>query len=193
MRRSFNSLGSLAAVEDLSWDVDDMETEPEIVFAVNALQELFARWQQAETDNFWQRKSHKVVLSVVVCARENGTLVAMPGMNTEVALTAGSLCAERAGIARAATEFFHAKAIKVIAVIDPSGGIAPLWPCKVCQEWLSKLCGQSGKITVVAFPGAENDFQRVVVRRYGEESFKDVRAPTSVSVRSSLKQVVEQA
>ena len=30
----------------------------------------------------------------------------------EVALTAGSLCAERAGIARAATEFFHAKAIK---------------------------------------------------------------------------------
>ena len=38
------------------------------------------------------------------------------------------------------------------------------------------------RITVVAFPGAENDFQRVVVRRYGEESFKDVRAPTSVSV-----------
>ena len=25
----------------------------------------------------------QVVLSVVVCARENGTLVAMPGMNTE--------------------------------------------------------------------------------------------------------------
>lgn len=83
--------------------------------------------------------------------------------------------------------FFHANTIKVIAVIDPSGDIAPLWPCEVCQSWLSKLRDQSPRITVVAFPAKEDDFQRVVVRRNG----KDVRPPTSVSARSSLKQVVE--
>ncbi|CAE7284959.1 RNF13 [Symbiodinium sp. CCMP2456] len=176
IRRNISSF-SVIDIEDLSWDWEDISTEPDIAFAVMELQEFVAEWQEAATDKFWQRKSHKVVLAVVCCARDDGSLVAMRGMNTEVSLPSGSLCAERAGIARAATEFFHANTIKVIAVVDPSGDIAPLWPCEVCQSWLSKLRDQSPRITVVAFPAKENDFQRVVVRRNG----KDVRPPTFVS------------
>ncbi|CAE7467105.1 pkd2 [Symbiodinium natans] len=184
IRRNISSF-SVNDLEDLSWDWEDISTEPDVAFAVVELKEFLTEWQEADTDNFWQRKSHKVVLAVVVCARDDGSLVAMRGMNTEVSLPSGSLCAERAGIARAATELFRADAIKAIAVIDPSGDIAPLWPCEVCQSWLSKLREQSPRITVVAFPNKDHDFQRIVVRRNG----KDVRPPTSVSTRTSLKGV----
>mmetsp|Transcript_47479 Transcript_47479/g.111037 ORF Transcript_47479/g.111037 Transcript_47479/m.111037 type:complete len:248 (+) Transcript_47479:39-782(+) len=186
LRHNISSFSMSDDIDDLSWDVDDMSTEPDICFAVRKLQEFFTEWENTLTDAFWQRKSHKVVLAVVVCSREDGSLVAMRGMNTEVSLPAGSLCAERAGIARAATEFLHASSIKAIAVLDPSGEIAPLWPCEVCQSWLSKLREKSPRISVVAFPSKEIDFQRVVVRRNG----KDVRPPMSVSARST-KHLIE--
>ncbi|CAK9037622.1 Polycystin-2 [Durusdinium trenchii] len=140
IRRNISSFSVLPDSEgDLSWDGDDMATEPEISFAVQELQAYFSDWQDAQTDNFWQRKSRKVVISVVVCAQEDGTLHALRGMNTEVSLPSGSLCAERAGIARAASEFFHAKSIKAIAVLDPSGEIAPLWPCELRRSVTTEL------------------------------------------------------
>ncbi|CAK9013332.1 unnamed protein product [Durusdinium trenchii] len=182
IRRNISSFSVLPDSEgDLSWDGDDMATEPEISFAVQELQAYFSDWQDAQTDNFWQRKSRKVVISVVVCAQEDGTLHALRGMNTEVSLPSGSLCAERAGIARAASEFFHAKSIKAIAVLDPSGEIAPLWPCEVCQSWLAKIREQNPRISVVAFPCKDHEFKTILVQRNG----KDVRPPTCVSQKSS--------
>ncbi|CAL1150078.1 unnamed protein product [Cladocopium goreaui] len=176
IRRNISSYQVLSDA-DLSWDAEDMATEPEISFAVRELQAYFSDWQRAQTDKFWQRKSHKVVIAVVVCEEEDSSLVALRGMNTEVSLPSGSLCAERAGIARAASEFFAAKSIKAIAVLDPSGDIAPLWPCEVCQSWLAKIREQNPRISVVAFPSKENDFKTILVQKNG----KDVRPPTAVS------------
>ena len=185
IRRNIGSFGSFSGLSeaDLSWDSEDIATEREINFAVRELQAYFSDWTQSQTDKFWQRKSHKVVISVVVCEREDNSLVALRGMNTEVSLPSGSLCAERAGIARAASEFLPAKSIKAIAVLDPSGEISPLWPCEVCQSWLSKLRHQNPRISVVAFPCKEHDFQTIVVQRNG----KDVYPPSSAAVHSISK------
>lgn len=125
----------------------------------------------------------------------------LPLSRCQVSLPSGSLCAERAGIARAASEFFAAKSIKVpghaksraeasasfisikwiqmvasecfrswkfnkfnhfhhfhgrksssqmfpaaqaIAVLDPSGDIAPLWPCEAWLECRKKILGSTG-------------------------------------------------
>merc|ERR1719440_197922 len=105
-------------------------------------------------DPFWSRKSGKTVLSVVVCrnpdAPPGNQLVVHRGMNTEVSLAAGSLCAERSAISRAATDFHSASDILAIATIDPEDKINPLWPCEVCQSWLAKLRPQSPEIAVIA-------------------------------------------
>ena len=76
----------------------------------------------------------------------------------KVSLPAGSFCAERAAITRAASDFVSVKDISTIATLDPDasrpirkellkellfcvakGEKNPLWPCEVCQSWLSKL------------------------------------------------------
>merc|ERR1711862_804486 len=99
-------------------------------------------------------------------------------MNTEVSLPSGSLCAERAGIARVASEFLEAGSIKAIAVLDPSNDIAPLWPCEVCQSWLAKLRDESPKISIVAF--TSTDFDEFMVRQNNRD-VRPPRSPTSVS------------
>merc|ERR1719476_502883 len=86
---------------------------------------------------------------------KDGSLVACRGMNTEVSLPAGSLCAERAAIATAATHFLQSSDILAIAVADPQDKINPLWPCEVCQSWLSKLRAQSPSIAVLAVRSSE--------------------------------------
>mmetsp|Transcript_45757 Transcript_45757/g.119021 ORF Transcript_45757/g.119021 Transcript_45757/m.119021 type:complete len:447 (-) Transcript_45757:15-1355(-) len=118
--------------------------------SVVELRAYFADWQSSGHDVFWHRKSHQVVLAVVVCRLADGSVLCYRGMNTEVSLPAGSLCAERAGIARAASELRAASEIVSVAVLDPSDKINPLWPCEVCQSWLAKLRDQNAAIAVVA-------------------------------------------
>jgi glycerol-3-phosphate cytidylyltransferase-like family protein/cytidine deaminase len=120
------------------------------VKAVVELRRYVAEWSAAQQDPFWQRKSGKAVLCVVICRSGNGTLESYRGMNTEVSLPAGSLCAERAAIARAASDFRPAATIAAIAAIDPTDKLNPLWPCEVCQSWLSKLKAQNPEIPVLA-------------------------------------------
>lgn len=126
-------------------------------FAVQELKKYYAEWKEVGHDPFWQRKSKKVVIAVVVCRLQDGTFVACRGMNTEVSLPSGSLCAERAGIARAASDWRAAQHIVCVAVLDPENTINPLWPCDVCQSWLSKLRDQNGAISVLAFKDSACD------------------------------------
>lgn len=128
------------------------------------VREYAAAWAASSQDPFWQRKSKKVVLAVVVCRGQDGLLV-YRGMNTEVSLPSGSLCAERAAIASAASHFQRAADIVAIGVLDPENEINPLWPCEVCQSWLSKL-KQQAQISVVALSSASSD--RFLVRVNGE-------------------------
>mmetsp|Transcript_19143 Transcript_19143/g.53857 ORF Transcript_19143/g.53857 Transcript_19143/m.53857 type:complete len:365 (-) Transcript_19143:99-1193(-) len=141
-------------------DLGSYDSEVKSVAMRKALEDLKAyydHWSHSGHDVFWHRKSHQVVLAVVVCRSEDGALTAFRGMNTEVSLPAGSLCAERAAIARAASEMRRAAEIEAVAVLDPQNRINPLWPCEVCQSWLAKLKDQSAAICVLAVKEAACD------------------------------------
>mmetsp|Transcript_55079 Transcript_55079/g.160749 ORF Transcript_55079/g.160749 Transcript_55079/m.160749 type:complete len:380 (-) Transcript_55079:214-1353(-) len=132
------------------WSEDDVEQGSPMLVSLEELKRYFADWESTGQDPFWHRKSGQVVLATVVCRRADGTLGVYRGMNTEVSLPAGSLCAERAGVARAASDFQAACTIEAVAVLDPKNKINPLWPCEVCQSWLAKLRDQSSAIKVIA-------------------------------------------
>mmetsp|Transcript_124629 Transcript_124629/g.360543 ORF Transcript_124629/g.360543 Transcript_124629/m.360543 type:complete len:365 (+) Transcript_124629:134-1228(+) len=137
------------SLKDVSGEAD----EPKAMAIKKAIEELklyYDDWNHAGHDVFWHRKSHQVVLAVVVCRAEDGSLKSYRGMNTEVSLPAGSLCAERAAIARAASDMRRAAEIEAVAVLDPKDKINPLWPCEVCQSWLAKLKDQNAAICVMA-------------------------------------------
>jgi len=151
-------------LSDLSSDSSDSKCQA-IVQAVSELKDYYQEWSSSGHDAFWHRKSHQVVLAVVVCRLEDGTYVPFRGMNTEVSLPAGSLCAERAAIARAASDLRAAHEIVSVAVLDPRNKINPLWPCEVCQSWLSKLRDQNSAIWVMAVE--DLSCERFVVRVNG--------------------------
>lgn len=54
-----------------------------------------------ELDTFWLRKSRKPVLSVLVVQRPGEAALSFQGMNMEVSMPTGSLCAERCAIGQA--------------------------------------------------------------------------------------------
>lgn len=137
------------------WFLDMLDADSPVLFALQELKRYITDWNDLDSsrDPFWHRKSGQPVLSVVICrSEEKGgeSFVAYRGMNTEVSLPCGSLCAERAAIARAASDFQHASRLLAIAVVDPSERINPLWPCEVCQSWLAKLRAQNPEISVAA-------------------------------------------
>lgn len=138
------------------WSVDILDANSPVLFALQELKTYITDWHDMDTnrDAFWHRKSGQPVLSIAVCRsdeKDDGeSFVAYRGMNTEVSLPCGSLCAERAAIARAASDFQHASRLLAIAVVDPSERINPLWPCEVCQSWLAKLRDQNPEISVAA-------------------------------------------
>jgi len=136
------------------WVLDALDANSPRRRALEELRRYFLDWFATPQDGFWHRKSGKPVLSVVVCRRKEGTLAVYRGMNTEVSLPAGSLCAERAAIARAASDFQQAEEVVAIATVDPTERLNPLWPCEVCQSWLSKLRPVSPEISVLAVASA---------------------------------------
>lgn len=145
------SLGSRTEPKNTDWWTLERDSDSPVHFAVMELQRYHGEWEQREKDPFWHRKSRKAVISVVVCRdRDTGVLAAFRGMNTEVSLPAGSLCAERTAIANAASSCYFASDVLAIATLDPSDKANPLWPCEVCQSWLAKLREQSPEIHIIA-------------------------------------------
>mmetsp|Transcript_1544 Transcript_1544/g.2830 ORF Transcript_1544/g.2830 Transcript_1544/m.2830 type:complete len:447 (-) Transcript_1544:54-1394(-) len=161
------------------WSLDMVDEGTPRRIALEDLRHYIQEFQARPQDDFWHRKSKKPVLSVVVCCRKDGQLECFRGMNTEVSLPAGSLCAERAAIARAASDFHQASDILAIATADPSEQIVPLWPCEVCQSWLAKLRPQSPFISVIAV--ASNACDRFAVKVNGE-----LQRPPLLPVPASL-------
>jgi cytidine deaminase len=137
---------------------------------VEELRRYFAEWRDSNIGEFWHRKSRKPVLAVVVVctnsADDGDQFVTYRGMNTEVSLPAGSLCAERAAIAAAASDLRPASSIVAISVMDADNKIRPLWPCEVCQSWLVKLRPQSPEIAVCSV--ASTDCSSFALRVNGE-------------------------
>mmetsp|Transcript_15086 Transcript_15086/g.47359 ORF Transcript_15086/g.47359 Transcript_15086/m.47359 type:complete len:377 (+) Transcript_15086:73-1203(+) len=161
------------------WTLDNVEAGSAMLLSLEELKQYFADWRSSDQDPFWHRKSHQVVLATVVCRRADGTLGVYRGMNTEVSLPAGSLCAERAGVARAASEFQAARDIEAVAVLDPKDKINPLWPCEVCQSWLAKLRDQNLAIQVIAVSSSTCESFLVRVNGHILPPPRPTRQPTS--------------
>ncbi|CAE7910332.1 pctA [Symbiodinium sp. KB8] len=161
------------------WTPGQLHTDSPIRLALHEMRTYLADWQASTKDVFWQRKSNKAVLSILLCRSESGDWCTYHGMNTEVSLPSGSVCAERAAIVRAASDFRHAKDIVLIATLDPADKLNPLWPCEVCQSWLSKLRQENPNMMVLAFASLE--CHRFAIRVGGElvEPPKQLQATAS--------------
>lgn len=106
--------------------------------------------------HYWFRKGRREVLSVVVVKRDGG-LRAIRGVNIEVSLPTGTLCAERNAISTALAEdptLLRAD-IEAVAVLGLGSGLAFLGPCGTCQEWLRKVLAVNPRLRVLVFDGPE--------------------------------------
>lgn len=156
------------------WSEDELDLAAQE--AVKALREYYGRWRNCEhQDEFYQKRSGKVVLATVACRRQNepGFRVFF-GMNSEISLPDGSLCAERAAIAAAASEFYPACSIAAVAVLDPRDERNPLWPCNVCESWLEKLQSKSKGLQQITVKSTR--FDAFQLRRGGEQVLRPLPA-----------------
>ena len=123
-----------------------------------------------EIKGFWLRKSQKPVLAVLEVERPDGTREYVRGMNLEVSMPTGSLCAERnaIGTALAQRPGLMRREIRRVAVLSayPGSTLNPLPPCGACREWLLKIAEVQPDFEVVMF----RDYQcREVQRKPVEE------------------------
>ena len=67
---------------------------------------------------------------------DNGSIEMVKGVNVEVSLTTGTLCAERNAISTAFRKFpkLERKDLKAIAVLSLNPTLPNLGPCRACQE-----------------------------------------------------------
>jgi cytidine deaminase len=105
---------------------------------------------------FWFRKGQKEVLAVLVVRDPvTGALRAHRGVNLEVSLPTGTLCAERnaIGTAFAANPRLRRRDILAVAVLslDHQGIGSRLGPCGACQEWLRKVAEIHPDFRVITF------------------------------------------
>jgi len=116
--------------------------------------------RETKLDAFWHRKSNRVVLAMLYVLLPSGEAHFVHGINTEVSLPTGSICAERAAITRARTQMvnIHRGHMKGIAVIDVPFGDSdeaqlhnPLPPCGACREWLEKIQEESRRFYVLTY------------------------------------------
>lgn len=75
-----------------------------------------------ELDSFWLRKTGKAVLAVLLTQREDGSLFFTRGLNVEVSMPTGTLCAERNAIgnALAADQSISRRDMQAVAVLSVS-------------------------------------------------------------------------
>ena len=109
---------------------------------------------ERDEQRFWFRKGKQEVLAVVVVSHpDTGALVPFRGVNLEVSLPTGTLCAERnaIGSAVAAIPKLERRHIQAVAVLSLKAGRPELGPCGACQEWLQKMAEVNPDLRVVTF------------------------------------------
>ena len=128
-----------------------------------------------ELGSFWLRKTGKAVLAVLLTSKADGTVSYWRGMNVEVSMPTGTLCAERNAIGNAlaadqSIERAHMQAVAVLSVslhpetehaheASPPGEVTefaeiamnPLDPCGACMEWLKKISEVNPDFKVLTF------------------------------------------
>ena len=122
-------------------------------------------------DDWYHRKSGVVILSVcqwrktsqTTAEQDSDQFVYTKGINVEVSLATGSICAERVAISQAHTTHPELKGrhnLSAVAVLHLSTdmnnktdlvGENPKLPCGMCQIWIEKLACQNN-FRVIAYP-----------------------------------------
>jgi len=135
--------------------------------------------EPSELEKFWLRKSGKPVLAALLVSTPEGPRIHR-GMNLEVSLPTGTLCAERnaIGSALAANPRLGRRDFRAIAVWAPplwvkkegreSAALVlqdrnPLLPCGACREWLQQIAEVNPELLVITFPAGT--FDQVIVQR----------------------------
>ena len=120
------------------------------------------REQDKASPSFFFRKGKQEVLSLVVVRVESGdtsqdTLAYFRGVNLEVSLPTGSLCAERNAIGSALVQYPNLKRenILCIAVLSLGKNGPTLGPCGACQEWLRKVSMVNPDLSIITFANLE--------------------------------------
>ena len=91
-----------------------------------------------------------------------GQFRAIRGINLEVSLPTGSLCAERNAIGSALVRFPQLKredlqAVSVLSLDENLCQNGPLGPCGSCDEWLKKMLEMNPNLQVIGFGDTRAD------------------------------------
>jgi len=115
---------------------------------------FLAKFQAGEyrVDQSFHRLCGRVVIAVL--QTRDGAF--FEGINTEMSIVTGSICAERAAIvhARSRRPFLKIEDLAAVACITiPEDGKDrnPLWPCGVCMEWVQKIQAKQPEFRMYAF------------------------------------------
>ena len=139
-------------------------TEEEIIFAIEEMRKwkkdfvsirgTVREWEK-EKPTFFFRKGKQEVLAVVVVREPEGnkSFIVHRGVNLEVSLPTGSLCAERnaIGSALAANPELKRENILCVAVLSLGKKGPTLGPCGACREWLLKVAEVNPDFSVLTF------------------------------------------
>jgi cytidine deaminase len=103
--------------------------------------------------SFFFRKGRQEVLAIVMVKGEDGIPTPVRGVNLEVSLPTGSLCAERNAIGSAliANPLLKREDILCVAVLCLKENKPTLGPCGACKEWLSKVAEVNPEFSVITF------------------------------------------
>lgn len=143
--------------------IADMPENDDVHVLAKQMKAYVQWYRQNGTEPFFHRKSGRVVLSLLHVDHK-GRAEFVRGINSEVSLPTGSICAERAAIVNARTAFPNVtrKQMKGIAVLEvpllnrwdkdtTHDLLNPLPPCGACNEWLTKIGEESPGFYVVTF------------------------------------------
>jgi len=142
----------------------DMDPSDPTRILTERLQEYMEEIVRIPPNTWFHRKSYRLVLSMLQIKNPNdGSYVFIRGINSEISIPTGSICAERAAIAAARSRFpnlrrrhFYAIAVMSFPLHngnkEPISTVSnPLDPCGACREYLRKLQDKNENFRVITY------------------------------------------
>jgi len=146
----------------------DMDPNDPTRVLTERLQEYMNEVKNTPPSTWFHRKSYRLVLSMLQIKNpRTGSFEFIRGINSEISLPTGSVCAERAAITAARSRFpdLKRKHFYAIAVMDfplfnenkqPLRPVSnPLGPCGGCREYLHKFHEKNENFRVITYSGID--------------------------------------
>jgi len=146
----------------------DMDPNDPTRVLTERLQEYMNEVKNTPPSTWFHRKSYRLVLSMLQIRNpRTGSFEFIRGINSEISLPTGSVCAERAAITAARSRFpdLKRKHFYAIAVVDfplfnedkqPLRAVSnPLGPCGGCREYLHKFHEKNENFRVITYSGTD--------------------------------------